>query len=228
MTSLANIIPIVLAYLLGSISFSYLLVRMLKGIDVRTVGSGNAGATNVLRTAGRGPALLALLLDAGKGALAVAVARALEVSPVVVAAVGFAAVLGHVYPLFFGFRGGKGVATAAGTLGTLIPLATLGALAVFVVVVLVTRYVSLGSILAAFTFPMLALGLELAGWTGQSEADGYRALVAGSSTIAALVVWKHRANLARLIDGQENKIGEKVTLDDGANAESFEEEDAGV
>lgn len=211
MTVLA--LTVLLAYLLGSISFSYGIVRVLKGIDIRTVGSGNAGATNVLRVAGRGPALLALLLDAGKGAAAVGVARLVEASPAVVAAAGAAAVLGHVYPLFFGLRGGKGVATAAGTLLTLVPWPTLAALVLFVLLVAWKRYVSLGSIAAAASFPPLVLGGGRLGLVPRSEleADLY-----GSFFIAALVIWKHRANIGRLLAGTESKFGQRVKTKDVA------------
>src|SRR5262249_55669760 len=111
------------AYLLGSISWSYLLVWLLQGRDVRTVGSGNAGATNAMRAAGKGVGVAVLLLDVGKGVAAIEVARALEAPPPVVGAAAVAVVLGHVYPVFFGFRGGKGVATSAGAMGALAPLA---------------------------------------------------------------------------------------------------------
>ena len=140
---------VVIGYVLGSISWSFVIVRLLRGIDIRTVGSGSAGATNVLRIAGKVPALCALLLDISKGLMAIVVARLLEVPSPVIGVVGVAAVLGHMYPVFFGFRGGKGVATAAGTLGTLAPLATLISAVAFVVIVAWKRYVSLASIIVA-------------------------------------------------------------------------------
>ena len=205
-----QVLAVVAAYLLGSISFSVLIVRVLLGIDVRTVGSGNAGATNVLRVAGKLPALAALLLDAGKGLAAVLVARALEAPPVIVALVGVAAVLGHMYPIFFGFRGGKGVATAAGTLGSLAPVPTLVALGLFVVVVATTRYVSLGSILVAAAHPLLMLALPTLGWMAAYD----RWLVAGAASIAALIVFKHHENIGRLLRGQEKRIGQKAVMPD--------------
>ena len=147
-----------LAYLLGSLSFSYWIVRWLKDVDVRTVGSGNAGATNVLRTAGKGPAILTLLLDVGKGGLAVWVARAVELDAAWIGLSATAVVCGHVFPVFSSFRGGKGVATAIGALLVVSPPTSAAMLVVFVAVVGLTRYVSLGSILAALFFPLAYLG----------------------------------------------------------------------
>lgn len=195
------------SYLLGSVSFSYLIVRMLQGRDVRTVGSGNAGATNVLRTAGKGPGIAALLLDLGKGVTAVLAARALAVPPLVVGGAAAAVVLGHVFPAFLGFRGGKGVATAAGALGALSPPAMALTLAVFVVVVAWKRYVSLGSIAAALAFPFLLLLCRRLGWVGAGERELFEAGLA----IAALVLFKHRGNLRRLLAGTESRLGERRT-----------------
>jgi acyl phosphate:glycerol-3-phosphate acyltransferase len=193
------------AYLLGSISFSYLIVKAREGMDVRTVGSGNAGATNVLRASGKGPAAAVLLLDMTKGVLAVAVARWLQTAPAVVGAAAVAVVLGHVFPVFLGFRGGKGVATSAGALGALAPGAMLFTLLVFVAVVFWKRYVSLGSITAAAAFPLLA-------WTGQRMgwvANGDPWLIAASAAIALIIVIKHRTNLRRLLQGVEPRLGER-------------------
>ncbi len=192
------------AYLLGSISFSYLIVRALQGLDVRTVGSGNAGATNVMRAAGKLPGIAALLLDAAKGIAAVVAARALGAPPAAVGGCAFAVVLGHVFPVFLGFRGGKGVATAAGAMGALAPLALAPALLVFLVVAGATRFVSLGSIAAAVAFPLFLAVERAAGW---ASAD--RWLLAAGTGIAALIVWKHRSNLARLRRGTERRLGER-------------------
>ncbi len=199
---------VIVAYLLGSLSFSYLIVRALSGVDIRTVGSGNAGATNVLRVAGKGPALAALVLDAGKGIAAVLVARWLDAGPATVALVGLAAVIGHMAPVFFGFRGGKGVATAAGTLGILAPTATLLALVLFVLVVAVSRYVSLGSVVVALAHPWLILLLSRLR-PGADALDPW--LVFSSISIGLLVVTKHRANLARLMSGTEKRLAEKAS-----------------
>lgn len=214
----SQVVAVLCAYLLGSISFSVLIVRILLGIDVRTVGSGNAGATNVLRVAGKVPALAALLLDAGKGLAAVLVARALEAPPLVVALVGVAAVLGHMYPVFFGFRGGKGVATAAGTLGSLAPVPTLVALGLFVLIVASTRFVSLGSISVAVAHPLLMLLLPRLGWMASYD----RWLVLGAAAIAALIVLKHHENIGRLLRGQEKRIGQKAAVSPGADAQMRE------
>src|ERR1700688_277123 len=143
------------AYLLGSIPWSYLIVKLAKGRDVRTVGSGNAGATNVMRPAGKPAGSAALLLDCGKGIAAVAAARALGASSAVVGAAATAVVIGHIYPVFLGFRGGKGVATASGALGALEPAVLAAVMVLFVLVVAWKRIISLGSITAAAAFPLL-------------------------------------------------------------------------
>lgn len=205
----AGPVAVLLAYVLGSAPFSYLIVRIHRGIDVRTVGSRSAGATNVLRTSGKWAALSALLLDAGKGAAAVLAARALEVGIWWLAAVAAATVAGHVFPLFLAFRGGKGVATAAGVLALLAPWAGVGALAVFVLLVAWKRYVSLGSIGAAASLPALVA----ARWSGGAfrDADGLDqgpALLAAVSAIAVLVIVRHRTNLVRLRAGAESRLGQ--------------------
>jgi glycerol-3-phosphate acyltransferase PlsY len=193
------------AYLLGSVSFSYLIVKAKEGMDVRTVGSGNAGATNVLRASGKGPALAVLLLDIIKGVLAVVVARSLQAPPPVVGAAAVAVVLGHVFPVFLGFRGGKGVATSAGAMGALAPAAMFLTLLVFVAVVSWKRYVSLGSIVAASSFPLLAWTGQRMGWVANEDPW----LIAASAAIALIVVIKHRTNLQRLLHGAEPRLGER-------------------
>ncbi len=191
------------AYLLGSISFSYLIVRALRGEDVRRLGSGNAGATNVLRTAGRWAGAAALVLDVGKGMVAVGAARWLEAPATVVGGAAVAVVVGHVFPLFFGFRGGKGVATATGALGLLWPWAAVGGFAVWVLVVLLTRYVSLGSVAAAASFPALAALSPRLGLVGERAPEALVAAVA----VAALVIAKHAVNLRRIRAGEEAQVG---------------------
>jgi glycerol-3-phosphate acyltransferase PlsY len=191
------------AYLLGSISWSVVLVRRLRGKDVRTLGSGNAGATNVLRTAGKGAGAAVLVLDVGKGLAAVLVPRSLEAPPVVVSAAAVAVVLGHIYPIFFGFRGGKGVATAGGALGALAPVAMALGLVVFFAVVASTRYISLGSMVTAVCFPLLVVLGHSLGW---SEHGG-RWLVLASGAIALLILARHRSNVARLRLGTEPRLG---------------------
>jgi glycerol-3-phosphate acyltransferase PlsY len=193
------------AYLLGSVSWSYLVVKAREGKDVRTVGSGNAGATNVLRAAGKGPAVIVLLLDVTKGVLAVMVARILQAAPPVVGAAAVAVVLGHVFPVFLGFRGGKGVATSAGALGALAPAALLVALLVFAAVVAWKRYVSLGSMVAAASMPLLAWIGQRLGWIAGDDPW----TIAASAAIALIVIGKHRSNLRRLWQGVEPRLGER-------------------
>jgi acyl phosphate:glycerol-3-phosphate acyltransferase len=194
------------AYLLGSVSFSYLIVRIKEGKDVRAVGSGNAGATNVLRASSLGAAVLTLMLDLTKGVAAVLGTRLLEAPPPVVGGAAFAVVLGHIFPVFLSFRGGKGVATAAGALGALEPLAMLATLAVFILVVAWKRYVSLGSIVAALVFPLLAWAGHRLGWI----PDLTPSVVIASAAIAGLVLFRHRSNLVRLRRGAEPRLGEKA------------------
>jgi acyl phosphate:glycerol-3-phosphate acyltransferase len=192
------------AYLLGSVSWSVLIVRAVRRRDVRQVGSGNAGATNVMRVAGLGAGALTLALDVGKGVAAVAVPRALEAPPPVVGAAAVAVVVGHAFPLFFGFRGGKGVATSAGALGTLAPNVMAVALLGFAGVVLWKRYVSLGSMVTAALFPAIAwLGGRL-GWI--PHGGGWT--VASSAVIAGIVLARHSSNLYRLRHGLEPRLGE--------------------
>jgi glycerol-3-phosphate acyltransferase PlsY len=184
------------AYLLGSVSWSVVIVKLLQGLDVRTVGSGNAGATNVLRAAGRKAGAAVLVLDVAKGITAVAVPRALDAPAAVVSGAAVAVVVGHVFPVFFGFRGGKGVATALGSLGTLAPLAMALGIVVFLAVVAWKRYVSLGSIVTAAIFPFLV-------WMTYREPW----LMVASGAIAILIVTKHSRNLQRLKRGTEPRLG---------------------
>jgi glycerol-3-phosphate acyltransferase PlsY len=190
---------VVAAYLLGSVSFATLLVRLTTGKDIRTEGSGNAGATNVLRAHGKALGLTVGLLDVGKGALAVALVRWITADPVYLGAAAVAAVLGHVFPIFYGFRGGKGVATAVGAFLVLAPQATLACLAVFVILVAATRYVSLGSVVAICLLPPVA-GLLF---------HAPRPIVAAGAAVAVLIVVKHTDNLKRLAAGTERKLGQK-------------------
>jgi len=190
---------LVAAYLLGSISFAIVLVRVFRGVDVRHEGSGNAGATNVLRTSGKRLATLTMLLDVGKGTLAVLLMQAVTYDPRWLGAAACAAVLGHVFPVWFGFRGGKGVATAIGGFSVLCPLAVLAVAAVFATVVAATRFVSLGSITAACLLP---LAMRLLFHAPDPE-------VAAASAVTILLIVSHRANIRRLIGGTERRLGRR-------------------
>jgi glycerol-3-phosphate acyltransferase PlsY len=205
MSAWAGLAIVAGAYLLGSIPFSYLIVKLTKGRDVRTVGSGNAGATNVMRAAGKAAGFAALLLDCGKGIAAVAGARALGAPGVVVGGAAAAVVAGHVFPIFLGFRGGKGVATASGALGALEPGVLAACLVVFVLVVAWKRIISLGSITASSSFPLLLLAGDRLGWLRPPGAGA----VAAAFLIPALVVARHAANLDRLRRGVEPRLGER-------------------
>jgi glycerol-3-phosphate acyltransferase PlsY len=190
-------ILVIVAYLLGSISFAVLLVRAKTGRDIRAEGSGNAGATNVLRSHGKRLALLVALLDVAKGIVPVLLMRLVTSDPRWAAAAGFAAILGHVFPVFYGFRGGKGVATAVGAFLALSPLALLVTLVVFIAIVAATRYVSLASVVALALLPPIA-GLLF---------HAPRAVVTAAGLTAILILFKHLPNLKRLARGEERKLG---------------------
>lgn len=196
---------VLVAYLVGSLSFSLVVVWAMRRVDLRTLGSGNAGATNVLRTSGRWPALLVLALDIAKGLVPVEAARRLAFSPEIVAGTALAAVVGHVYPLYFGFRGGKGVATGFGALVALFPFAGVLAFVLFLVVVMATRYVSVGSVVAASSVPLLALLVGALGWAARPRP----AVLLLAAALAAVVVARHRQNFRRLSAGTERRLGER-------------------
>jgi glycerol-3-phosphate acyltransferase PlsY len=197
------------AYLLGSIPFGYLLVRFLRKEDVRSTGSGNIGATNVARTGGTTLGLLTLLLDALKGYLAVLLAMHLAPNtangPSTLAiAAAVAAVVGHVFPVWLRFRGGKGIATALGVFIALAPLVALSSVGIFALIVATTRLVSLGSILAAVSIPFLAILLV---------PHRSTALLIGLSFISLLSILKHHANIVRLLHGKESRFGSSKKSD---------------
>ncbi len=198
---------VALAYLLGSIPFGYLIVRASGGGDVRETGSGGTGATNVTRRAGKGAGVLTLALDALKGAAAVLVARLVLTEGFGVdwwvAAAAVAVVAGHVFPVWLGFRGGKGVATGLGVFAVLAPLALLCALPVFVLVVWATRYVSLGSIAATVMMPLAVWALNARNSTRGVE---FLHVLTAASVGGALIIFMHRANIGRLLRGEENKF----------------------
>ena len=186
---------LVAAYLLGAIPFGYLLVRWRTGRDVRSMGSGNIGATNVLRTTGRLAGFITLLLDIGKGYLAVWLAgRLTESSPAAMSAAALAVMAGHAFPIFLRFRGGKAVASFLGAFLCLAPLAVLAALAVFLLMVWRTRYIPMGSIVASGAFPLALWLIVHPPW-----------VVVGAGALAgAFIIWRHKENIERLRAGTEN------------------------
>ncbi len=192
---LIEIIVVIAAYRIGSIPTGLLLAKVFGGVDIRESGSGNIGATNVYRTLGRKVGLLTLVGDCLKGVLPVVAAYALGFNAMWVAIVGLAAFLGHVYTVFLGFKGGKGVATALGVFLAVSYPSVLIALAVFVLVLLKWRYVSLASITAAAVMPSLV-----------ALIDRRPETVAMSVVIAAMVIYRHRENIKRLMAGTENKF----------------------
>ena len=193
------LISIPLAYLLGSIPFGYLLVRIFRHQDIRETGSGNIGATNVARSGAKGLGFATLLLDLAKAFAAVAIAQRLGPGNIDLAvAAAVAAIVGHVYPIWLAFHGGKGVASALGLMLALDWRGGIGVFSVFLAVVLLTRYVSLGSIVGAASFPILAFYLIPARTP---------IVIGGMLFIPLLVILKHRANIARLIAGTENRFG---------------------
>ena len=195
------VIAVVAGYLIGSIPFALLLARR-HGIDVRRVGSGNVGATNVLRTVGARAALVTVLLDVAKGTMAVVVAQQLADAPVVPVLGALAAIVGHVWPVWLGFRGGKGVATAAGAFAVLAPVAFSVAVVAFGLTVWLTRFVSLGSIVAA---------LALVGVLLVTRSP--LILTAGATIAALVIIAGHRDNMARLMKGTEHRLGQRpITL----------------
>ncbi|PYR68137.1 MAG: acyl-phosphate glycerol 3-phosphate acyltransferase [Acidobacteria bacterium] len=189
------VVAIVAGYLLGSIPFALLLTRS-RGVDLRVAGSRNVGAANVLRTTGVMPAVAVMLLDAAKGAAAILAARLLTDNLTVVMTAGLAAIVGHVYPAWLGFRGGKGVAASAGVFVMLAPLATAIAALVFVLTIFVTRFISAGSIAGA-------LALAIATLAGNAPGP----VIAGAIAAALLVMHRHRDNVSRLLAGTERRIG---------------------
>jgi acyl phosphate:glycerol-3-phosphate acyltransferase len=186
-----------LGYALGSVPFAFLLARRA-GIDVRVAGSGNVGAANVLRTASAPLGIATVVLDVSKGAAAVLIAQSITGTAAATAAAGVAAIVGHIYPVWLRFHGGKGVAVAAGVFGVLTPLATLAALAVFSLVVFVTRFVSLGSIAASVTLPPVA-----------TFAGAPRQVLLATCVSSGLILFRHRSNLRRLVERRERRIGER-------------------
>lgn len=215
MASAFPFILIIAAYLIGSIPFSYLVVKIVAGADIRSHGSRNVGATNVARNFGKMPGIIALLLDIAKGYAAVALARwivarpdwpyiadAAHASPLYsmslwIALAGLIAVLAHMYPVWLRFHGGKGVATASGAFLALDPIVIAAGMIVFLIVILVTRFVSLASILSAASIPLFLRFLVHAPfWT-----------IIISTLISLAIILKHHSNIARLAQGSERRMG---------------------
>jgi glycerol-3-phosphate acyltransferase PlsY len=188
-------IVLVSAYLIGGIPFGYLLVKLATGRDVREFGSGNIGATNVLRTAGRGIGIATLLLDILKGAAAVWLADRLTHGSVLwMSAAALAVMFGHAFPVFLKFKGGKAVASFIGAFVYLTPVPLLAVVVIFVIVVAATRYISLGSIIGAAVFPLCVWLIGHPAWP----------VIAASVIAGAFIIWRHRANIGRLRAGNEH------------------------
>ena len=208
---LALVLSGVVAYLIGSVNFAIIVTRIFAHEDIRKYGSGNAGMTNVLRTLGKGPAALVTIGDFCKGVLAVLISYLLlrtvggtEPPFYTNYVVAVMVLLGHCFPVFYGFRGGKGILVSAGAILVLNPLILLALLAIFLVVVIASRIVSLASITVAVAYPILTLIFGLVGQDPYLLWDVLVALCVGGA-----VVWMHRANIRRLIDGTEHKFGQK-------------------
>lgn len=191
---MSSLIAILIAYLLGSLSSAIIISKIFKTADPRTEGSGNAGATNVLRIAGKKQAALVLVGDVLKGLIAVWIGQLFHITPFMLGLVGFAAVVGHIFPVYFGFKGGKGVATAVGAILGLSFISGILMAAAWSAIAFVTRYASLASIVAVILAPVfLALFAKTA-------------FLIPAAFIAALILWKHKDNIARLKSNTESKI----------------------
>ena len=200
---MSGTLAVAFAYLIGSVPFAFLLARR-RGVDLRHIGSGNLGAANVLRTLGASPAVLVMLLDGLKGSVAVLAAQAMTSGAVAPVVAGVASMLGHIFPVWLKFRGGKGVATAAGAFGVLAPEAVAIAAGVFVLTIWITRFISAGSLVAAVVLVISAAV------TGSS-----RAVVVGATGVAAIIVYRHRTNLVRLAAGTERRVGLRLFDQEG-------------
>lgn len=200
---MATAVFVVCAYLIGSLSFAVIVSKAMGLPDPHSYGSGNPGATNVLRTGSKKAAILTLIGDAAKGWVAVALALWLAprfgVDGLGIALVAIGAFLGHLYPIFFGFKGGKGVATAAGILIALNPWLGLATLATWIIIAVFFRYSSLAALLAAIFAPIYAFFLF-----------GQHPIVLATIAMSALLIWRHRGNLSKLVAGQESRIGQKA------------------
>ena len=193
-----GLFSLILGYLLGSIPSGWLAGCWLKGIDLRELGSGSTGATNVLRQVGKGPALVVFLIDVGKGAAAVLIARALGLGDWIQVLAGLTALAGHIWPVWLNFKGGKAVATGFGMfLGLAWPVG-LASFGVFLLTLWLFRIVSLSSVLAAVSLPLLMISFS-----------GIGSYILIALVAMCLVLWRHRSNLARILEGSEPKVGQK-------------------
>ncbi len=202
------LILVPVAYLIGSVPFGVLVGKLVSNVDIREYGSGSMGMTNVLRTIGKPAAAAVLLLDMGKGVAAVLIAKILFDSPGAEVAAALAALIGHVWPVFIGFRGGRGTASGWGALWIISPVAGAVATVIGLGLVAATRYVSVGSIAAATLGSLVLVALALGG--SVSLVYCWYGIVGG-----ALIVLRHRENIARLLNGTERKIGQQVDLAGG-------------
>jgi glycerol-3-phosphate acyltransferase PlsY len=193
------VVIVLAAYGLGSVPFAWLLVRRWGVTDLRRVGSGNVGAANVLRASGLGPGLLVAVLDVAKGAASVLLAQGVSDDALLPSIAGLAAIVGHIYPVWLHFRGGKGVATACGVFSILAPTAALPSLAIFAGVVWLTKYVSLGSLLASLALPTIAYA-----------TDSPAPVVDTAIAACVLIIFRHRSNLARLRLGTERRFSRRA------------------
>ena len=208
---MSYIIVGLIAYLLGSISFSVIFSKKFAGVDVRTKGSGNAGSTNVLRVAGKKAALCTLICDVLKGVVAILIAFLVgkiikadgNIAAILCEIAGLLVVIGHTFPVFFKFKGGKGVATSLGVLLTINWRLGLICLVFALIIMILTRIVSLGSILAAVLFPVLCLFVP---WSFIVSSDSHLSYIIFSIILALLVIFNHRTNIVRLRNGTENKL----------------------
>ena len=204
-----KILFVLIAYLLGAIPFGYLLIKFVftEGEDIRNVGSGGIGATNVTRRAGRAAGLLTYAFDVLKGVVAVLLMKSVVPDEYLwIGAAAVAAIIGHIFPIFLGFRGGKGVAVGVGVYLALAPLSVLSTLVLWVLIVYFSRYVSLGSIIATAAVPLWTLLYY--GWLMRHQH--LLALLVVGILGCALIVAKHHENIARLWNGTENKLGQRV------------------
>ena len=202
--ALQYVVVVALAYLSGSLSWGYMLLRWRLGTDVRQYGSGRTGMSNVLRTGGGKMAALVFALDVGKGVVAVMMAKEATGASGAEVAAALAALVGHNWPVFLGFRGGRGILTALGGLSMMAPVPAAVATAIWLATAFGSRYISLGSIIGVLAGAASLIGLALIGW--YSETYMYFAGVA-----AAMIIWQHRDNIQRLIQGNERRIGAPAT-----------------